>query len=151
MLENQQLTMNYIDSDDNHDINKLKIKTINLPKFPTTRFQGSKRKILSELATVFNGFEYKKALDLFSGSGVVSLLFRHLGKSVTANDFMLYNQNTAKVFLSFNQDKINLSVVKKDLEDLLYNRPLPQDGLVSKNYKGIYFLDSENLEIDRFF
>ncbi|MGI1275842.1 DNA adenine methylase [Klebsiella quasipneumoniae subsp. similipneumoniae] len=150
MLENQQLTMNYIDSDDNHDINKLKIKTINLPKFPTTRFQGSKRKILSELATVFNGFEYKKALDLFSGSGVVSLLFRHLGKSVTANDFMLYNQNTAKVFLSFNQDKINLSVVKKDLEDLLYNRPLPQDGLVSKNYKGIYFLDFENLEIDRF-
>lgn len=120
-----------------------------LPEFPTTRFQGSKRKILSELSSSLSTLDYSKPLDMFSGSGVVSLLFRVLGKQVSSNDFMLYSQNTAKVFQTFTQEKLNSINPEKDLEDLLYHLPV-SDGLVEKNYKGIFFIDGENTEIDRF-
>ncbi|EJG0877884.1 DNA adenine methylase [Vibrio parahaemolyticus] len=148
MLENQQLTIDCAVPDSG--VNALKIKAVDLPKFPTTRYQGSKRKILPELATALSTIQYNNALDMFSGSGVVSLLFRTLGKNVSSNDFMLYNQNTAKVFLEFDLERLNALNAQSDLEDLLYNLPLSDDGLVSKNYKGIYFIDSENDEIDRF-
>lgn len=136
-----------------HEIGK-KIYFLNpekypLPPFPATRFQGSKRKILSELASALGKLEYSKPLDMFSGSGVVSLLFRTIGKEVSSNDFMLYSQNTAKVFQTFTKEKIEKIDFKKDLEDLLYRLPV-SDGLVSKNYKGIFFIESENTEIDRF-
>lgn len=148
MSDNQQV--NTTSNINDCGINKLKIKAIDLPKFPTTRYQGSKRKILSELATALSTIEYTKALDMFSGSGVVSLLFRTLDKDVSSNDFMLYNQNTAKVFQQFDIKKLNSLDVKKDLEDLLYKHPLNEETLVSKHFHGIYFIDSENTEIDRF-
>ena len=143
MLKNQRVSVEYMTPNYEGDVLKL-------PKFPTTRYQGSKRKIVQELAAVFSSIEYTKALDMFSGSGVVSLLFRTLGKDISSNDFMLYNQNTAKVFLDFDIEKLNSLNVSKDLEDLLYNLPLAENGLVANNYKDIYFIDSENDEIDRF-
>lgn len=129
---------------------KLKVNTMGLPKFPTTRYQGSKRKILPEIATALNSITYEKPLDMFSGSGIVSLMFRYLGKTVSSNDFMLFNQNTAKVFQSFTMDKLNSLDVRADLEFLLSEAPIKEPMLVSEIYKGINFIDSENLEIDRF-
>jgi adenine-specific DNA-methyltransferase len=148
MSEHQQRTINCEMPDS--IVNSFKIKPVDLPTFPTTRYQGSKRKILSELATALSTIDYKNALDMFSGSGVVSLLFRTLCKNVSSNDFMLYNQNTAKVFLESDLERLNSLKVQKDLEDLLYNLPLSNNGLVAQNYKGIFFTDTENNEIDRF-
>ncbi|MGC3834838.1 DNA adenine methylase [Moritella viscosa] len=148
MLENQQLTIDC--NIDNSGVNRMKVKALDLPKFPTTRYQGSKRKILPELATALSTVNYTKALDMFSGSGVVSLLFRTLDKDISSNDFMLYNQNTAKVFQQFNLDNLNNLEIKKDLEDLLYKLPVNEEKLVSKHFHNIYFIDSENIEIDRF-
>lgn len=150
MLDNQQVKLEGMVAPDESKTTSFNVEALALPRFPTTRYQGSKRKILSELATAFNSLQYKNALDMFSGSGVVSLLFRFLGKSVSANDFLLYNQNTAKVFLEFTQDKINSLDIRSDLESLLYKLPLSKHGLVASHYKGIYFIDSENNEIDRF-
>lgn len=120
-----------------------------LPAFPTTRFQGSKRKILSELTSAMDGLNYQRPLDMFSGSGVVSLLFRSLGKDVTSNDYLLYSQNTARLFQTFTKEKIEALDFKNDLEQLLYKLPV-SDGLVAKHYQGIFYLDRENTEIDRF-
>lgn len=146
MLSNQQLDLGY-EVEDKH---KLKIQPVALPKFPTTRFQGSKRKILPELATALSSIEFKTVLDMFSGSGIVSLMFRYIAKTVSSNDFMLYNQNTAKVFQTFTSEKLNSLDIRKDLNDLLHELPLPSESLVSNLYKDIYFIDDENLEIDRF-
>lgn len=148
MFEGQQLTLECDVNDEN--INRLKIKAVELPKFPTTRYQGSKRKILNELATAMSTIEYSNALDMFSGSGVVTLMFRVLGKNVSSNDFMHYNQNTAKVFQEFDLEKLEALDVKKDLQDLLYELPITSDKLVSLEYDGIFFLEHENEEIDRF-
>ncbi len=148
MIDNKHVTIKASCMGDNiihHQVN-----SIELPHIPTTRYQGSKRKILPELAKALSSINYTKALDMFSGSGVVSLLLRALDKNTSANDFLLYNQNTARVFLSFDIDKLNALNVKNDLNHLLYNAPISGEGLVSKNYTNIYFTDSENDEIDRF-
>ena len=81
-----------------------------LPRFPSTRYQGSKRKILPELAQAFRSLEFTSVLDLFSGSGMVTLLLRHLAKQVDSNDFQLYNQTTARVLLSAAHEAIGSSV-----------------------------------------
>ncbi|GKQ97312.1 DNA adenine methylase [Aeromonas hydrophila] len=148
MIDHKLVTIDDICIEDN--INCLQVKPIEFPYIPTTRYQGSKRKILPELATALSSINYTKALDMFCGSGVVSLLLRALGKNTSANDFLLYNQNTARVFLSFDIDKLNALNIKNDLNNLLYNAPVSGERLVSKNYTDIYFIDSENDEIDRF-
>ncbi len=146
MLQNQQLDLGC----EVEDKLKLKVNSVPLPKFPTTRFQGSKRKILPELATALSTIEFETVLDMFSGSGIVSLMLRYIGKEVNSNDFMLYNQNTAKVFQSFTQDKLAKLNAQKDLHDLLYKLPTSDEMLVSRLYKGVYFTEEENLQIDRF-
>ncbi|MBU2061536.1 MAG: DNA adenine methylase [Bacteroidetes bacterium] len=121
-----------------------------LPKFPTTRFQGSKRKILQEISNLVDTLSCESVVDLYSGSGIVSLLFRYMGKVVTSNDFLLYNANTARLLLTEDFQSIDLNIARKDLHFLLNDAPLDGPCLVQKHYSGIYFLDNENLEIDRF-
>ncbi len=121
-----------------------------LPKFPATRYQGSKRKILPELATAFRNLTFHTVLDLYSGSGVVSLLLRYLGKQVHANDYLLFNQSVARLFLTANDSTFKNLSFREDLGELLSPRSSPGPGLVHEHYRGIFFLDHENEEIDRF-
>jgi adenine-specific DNA-methyltransferase len=124
--------------------------TKDLPKFPTTRYQGSKRKIVPQLAVLLGNLSGRTLIDLFSGSGTVSLLARFLDKSVIANDYMRYNSNTADLFLNFDSNNFTPKKYAEDLDHLLYQAPFKSVCLVEKNYSGIYFKDAENLEIDRF-
>lgn len=50
------------------------IKTI-----PTTRYQGSKRKILLWIYECMRGYEFHTVLDAFGGSGMVSCLLKRMG------------------------------------------------------------------------
>ena len=68
--------------------------------FPKTRFQGSKRKVLPEIAQALQRNIKGTALDLYSGSGTVTLLLRQLGYKVIANDYLRFANNTAQLFLS---------------------------------------------------
>ena len=43
-----------------------------LEKFPSTRYMGSKSKLLDSIWKVSEEFEFNTVLDLFSGSGVVA-------------------------------------------------------------------------------
>lgn len=59
---------------------------------PTTRYQGSKRKILPWLYECIKGYEFHTVLDAFGGSGMVSCLLKRMGKRVTYNDVLRFNQ-----------------------------------------------------------
>lgn len=131
-------------------MNAILKENIALPRFPTTRYQGSKRKVLAEITCLLQEQKCESIIDLYSGSGIVSLLFRYLGKRVFANDYLLYNQNTASLFLSYTPYKIETYDIDEDLRFLLNNSPSGHKSLVSDNYGGVYFKDSENKEIDNF-
>ena len=47
-----------------------------LKSIPTTRYQGSKRKILPWLYECMKGYDFHTVLDAFGGSGMVSCLLK---------------------------------------------------------------------------
>ncbi len=118
-------------------------------EFPSTRYQGSKRKLLPFLHEACKAYEFCNVLDLYSGTGSVSLMFRYMGKHVTANDYMLYNWTTATVLLKARSEWLD----SLDIASLI-NRCFQQNSnrqyLVSDNFSGIYFPDGENEQIDVF-
>ena len=121
-----------------------------LPRFPSTRYQGSKRKILSELERIFSEIEFNTVLDLYSGSGMVSLLLRHLGKRVDSNDYQLFNQVTARLFLQGTAGFFSGSDVDGRIWKTLSTSSERPGDLVSSGYGNIFFTDSENSQIDSF-
>lgn len=111
--------------------------------FPQTRYMGSKQSLLKQIASATSPFEFNSVLDLFSGSGVVSYLFKSLGKKVIANDYMTMNSKMASALIT--NSKITLS--DKDIEILL-SKSKDVDYFVSETYKDIYYTDSDNEFID---
>ena len=64
--------------------------------YPRTRFMGCKKKLLPNIHEIVNGLDFDTAIDAFSGSGVVSYMFKTLGKNVIANDHMHMSLTFAK-------------------------------------------------------
>lgn len=86
--------------------------------FPTTRFQGSKRKVLPWLYEVFSQLEFESALDLFGGSATVSYLLKQMGKRVVCNDLLHWNYLTALALIEndFVTLKVPFAIRKPDSE-----------------------------------
>ena len=111
-------------------------------KYPLTRYMGSKRKLLDYIWEVSKDLEFDSVIDLFSGSGIVSYLYKAHGKRVVSCDFMFMNQLTAKAMIE------NNSTV---LEDGLAERLIidnGSDGYVSNTFHGIFYSDEDNHQID---
>jgi adenine-specific DNA-methyltransferase len=126
------------------------VARIELPKFPATRYQGSKRKIVEPLAAAFSTLQFERALDLFSGSGTVSLLLRHLGKKVDSNDYLVFNKVVAELLLTATRERLKALNPEKELDALLYTRTADTGTVVEDKYDGIFFTKQENREIDQF-
>lgn len=114
--------------------------------FPTTRYRGSKRKILPWLQQSLADLNYDSVLDLFGGTASVSLLFKRLGKQVTYNDYLTYNY-LAGIALIENQAT---KLLADDLEFILTQGSYdPESRFIFDTFRGFYFLDDENRWLDR--
>ena len=111
---------------------------------PSTRYQGSKRRMLPWLRSIFETLKFETALDGFGGSGSVSYLLKTMGKEVTFNDILKSNYQTG-IALIENSD----TALTEDDINLMFNTNQNEgSGVISKVYKDIYFLDDENLILD---
>jgi DNA adenine methylase len=111
--------------------------------YPSTRFMGSKSKLLTEIWDVSKKFKPDKVLDLFSGSGAVAYMFKAQGCEVMANDYMAMSavQTTALV--------VNNSVrLTSDDVTFLLSENADSGTFVQDTFKGLYFKDEENALID---
>lgn len=115
-----------------------------LAKFPPTRFMGSKRKLLADIWDIASQFQFESAVDLFSGSGVVSYMFKAQGKRVVSNDYMAMASLYARSLVANNRYRLPPSVV----EGLLSQRNR-SDRFVEQTFPGLYFSDEENRLIDQ--
>jgi adenine-specific DNA-methyltransferase len=120
-----------------------------LPAFPTTRYQGSKRKILNELHDALSRIQASRCLDLYSGSGTVTLLLRMLGRTVDANDYLLFNQVAAELMLTLTPASFAEVDYVKDLE-FLFSANATAPTAVAESFSEVFFTDRENREIDWF-
>ena len=111
-----------------------------IKKFPTTRYQGSKRKIVPWIYDCLKGIEFNTVLDAFGGSGMVSYLFKKMGKSVTFNDILRFNQIIGDSIISNNE----FLLTDSDVEFLL-KKVQNSKTFISNNFQGIYYLEEENI------
>jgi len=110
--------------------------------FPTTRYQGSKRRLLPWLFEIFSTLEFDTCLDLFGGTASVSYLLKTMGKSVTFNDYLTSNSITARAIIQNN----SVRLYSQEFNLLFEGDNHP--GTVTRVFSGIFFIDEENLQID---
>lgn len=117
---------------------------MNIQEFPTTRYQGSKRKVIPWIQECLEGINFDTVLDAFGGTGSVSYLFKRMGKSVTFNDFLNFNKIIADSIIVNNDVYMN----KYDIDFILSKNSIAKKGFISNNFKNFYYLDEENIWID---
>ncbi len=112
-------------------------------QYPSTRYMGSKNKLLTEIWAVASQFEFDTALDLFSGSGVVGYMLKSHGKAVVSNDYMAMSTTFAKAMIENNE------ITLPQAEALALLEPKNAiDRFVETKFKGLYFSDTDNRLID---
>ena len=112
---------------------------------PTTRYQGSKRKVLKELQGVFSKLDFNTCLDAFGGTGSVSHLLRNMKKTVTYSDILPFNVLNAQALFSGGQIRLQQENIREIFEMKSGKSYLQH---VRDFYHDIYFTDEENEQID---
>jgi adenine-specific DNA-methyltransferase len=115
-----------------------------MKKFPTTRYQGSKRKIIPWIYDCIKDIKFQTVLDAFGGSGVVSYLFKLMKKDVVFNDILRFNFIIGESIISNNKILLN----DNDISFIL-NEKTEYKRFITDNFKNIYYLDYENIWLDK--
>ena len=68
-------------------------------KFPSTRYQGSKLKLVDWIINETKNYSYETVLDAFGGTGSVSYSYKKIGKEVTYNDILKFNYQFGKALI----------------------------------------------------
>lgn len=113
-----------------------------------SNYVGSKRRLLVHIWEMLdnNGVKFDSVLDAFSGSAMVSLLFKFMGKKVYSNDLLTSSAITAVCLLE--SEKIPL--LDKDIRFLCTNVPKEYGTFVMDNYKNKFFTEKECAFLDRY-
>jgi len=118
---------------------------IDFKNFPTTRYQGSKRKILPWIYEVLKDLRFRTVLDACGGSGSVSYLLKKMGKCVTYNDKLYFNSILGKALIENQEHKLtpeDLNFLNSENPQLIY------PNFIQKNFESIYYLNDENKWLD---
>jgi adenine-specific DNA-methyltransferase len=115
------------------------------PTFPSTRFQGSKLKILDWIWGAIKGLDFNTALDAFGGTGCVGYMLKEKGKKVTYNDILKFNWYIGVALIE--NDSVRLT--EDDVAFILTrHNKIKYPSFIYETFKGIYFTDEENQWID---
>ena len=115
-----------------------------IAELPSTRYYGSKRKLLSWIFDHIRGLQFDSALDAFGGTASVSLVFKAMRKKVTYHDGFKFNQDVATTLLSD-----NIAMDRVDVLDFI-SKVVGSPGVISTAFRGVYYPECENAWIDGF-
>lgn len=125
---------------------RLFAQALQLSQPPSTRYQGSKLKLLPWIWENVSNIQFRTVLDAFGGTGSVSYLFKAQGKAVTYNDYLKFNEVIGTALIE--NSKVNLT--DTDIEFLLArNNRTKYDNFISETFAQTYFTDDENVWLDR--
>lgn len=114
-------------------------------KYPSTRYSGSKRRLLDWIWSHSKEIKFNSVLDVFGGTGSVSLLFKRHGKTVYYNDLLRFNQIIGTAII----ENKNTMVTDEELNDVLSFKGRKYPSIIQKEFKGIFYLNNENAWIDK--
>ena len=114
--------------------------------FPSTRYQGSKLKIVDWIWDAIKYLDFNTALDAFGGTGSVGYMLKQKDKQVTYNDILKFNWYIGVALIENDQTKLS----EKDVTFLLQkHHGIEYPTFVYDTFKNIYFTDEENQWIDK--
>jgi adenine-specific DNA methylase len=117
-----------------------------ISKFPSTRYQGSKRKLVRWIAENIADLPFDSALDLFGGTGSVGYLFKTLGKQVIYNDLLRFNHTIGLALI----ENAHIRLSEEDITLVITSQPdIAYPDFIACSFSGIYFTDEENSWLDR--
>lgn len=125
------------------DLEKVLTPSDQVKLYPSTRYMGSKQKLLPYILGIVDQFNATTLVDLFSGSGIVSYLFKSLGKQLITNDYMNMSHTFTKAMVENN----HVTLSEEKARSLLAEK-YPINDFVQTKFKDLYFSDAENLLID---
>jgi adenine-specific DNA-methyltransferase len=111
--------------------------------FPTTRYYGSKKRLLGWIYECIKDLPFKTVLDGFGGTASVSLLMKSMGKDVTFNDALISNAISANALLAS-----NVPFESDEEVDCFFDSVKPENGFIYKKFKGKFYLSKENAWLD---
>jgi adenine-specific DNA methylase len=115
------------------------------PIFPSTRFQGSKLKVVDWIWDAIKDLDFYSTLDAFGGTGCVGYMLKQKGKKVTCNDVLKFNWYIGLSLIENDAEKL----LKKEVDFLLTRHDgIKYPTFVYDTFKNIYFTDEENQWID---
>ena len=113
--------------------------------FPSTRFQGSKLKIVDWIWDAMKDLNFDSVLDAFGGTGSVGYMLKSRCKRVTYNDILKFNWYIGAALIE--NSKVQLS--EKDVNFLLKkHNNINYPTFIYDTFKDVYFTDEENEWID---
>lgn len=112
---------------------------------PSTRYQGSKYKILKWIEHYTEDLKFESVLDAFGGTGCVGYMFKQKGKQVFYNDILKFNYYIGLAIIENSQTTLN----NNDVDFILNKHPqIRYPTFISDTFHGIYFTDLENQWLD---
>ncbi len=112
---------------------------------PSTRYQGSKAKLVNWIWECTKSLDFEKVLDVFGGTGVVGYMYKRKGKTVFYNDYLKSNYLIGLSLIENN----TIRLTNGDLEQLLKCQPeWDYKDFIAKTFEDIYYTDQENQWLD---
>lgn len=102
--------------------------------FPQLRYMGSKHRLLPWIHDILADVPFDSALDAFAGTACVAYLFKAMGKSVTANDFLAFSHQIALATIENSTCRLS----REDLALVLRNNP-DRSNFIERTFTGIFF------------
>lgn len=119
---------------------------ISTSTFPSTRYLGSKLKLVNWITKHLSDLDFNSCLDAFGGTGVVSYKLKQLGKKVTYNDYLKFNYWIARALIENNANILN----NNEIEFILTkNSSIKYPTFIADNFEDIYFTQQENSWLDQ--
>jgi adenine-specific DNA-methyltransferase len=115
-------------------------------EFPSTRYQGSKAKLVEWIWEQIGGLDFATCLDAFGGTGAVAYRLKQAGKRVTYNDLLRFNYYVGQALI----ENSHIHLDAEEVDWLLHRHSgVTYPSFVQDSFPDIYFTDAENAWIDQ--
>ena len=117
----------------------------NVGVLPSTRYQGSKHKIIEWIDYHTKDMEFNSVLDAFGGTGCVGYMYKKNGKQVFYNDSLKFNHYVGLALIENSKTILegeDIDFVLKKHKDVKY------PTFIFDTFHDIYFTDEENKWLD---
>ncbi|MDR3256204.1 MAG: DNA adenine methylase [Endomicrobium sp.] len=113
--------------------------------FPTTRYQGSKSKLVKWIEYHTKSLNFKTVIDAFGGTGCVAHMFKNNNKCIIYNDLLKFNYYIGLALI----ENSEILLDDNDIDFVLTKQKnINYPSFVADTFKEIYFTDDENKWLD---